>query len=389
LTSLFFRGSLPPNSKPPEPLSKQQWLEEYDAWKNRQKPDLAKAFKENELPGRQYEDQAQKETNAAQLEALAKLSQKQSSPPAYLYKDVYISIVELDKGKVAILLVEQKIDLRAALQRQISLEKQKSGTPLDLYVFGFTPSPDPRLQTFDIIFKGQSPIVTQYSPKGVSGIYGKDIKNFQIANSERLKLQGDEALQPMLDRVVFFESLLITTQTAKFGIMFTPVGAVVFGVWDGTEAALDGRPGAAAFNYSMAGLGGFGMIGKLGKAGSIGEAALVAPNNAAHNAARYAELQNFLRAEMQRPHVVDPMLSGYMSELYRAGAQVGSGSTAAAVRVELATGGTVGGVTHSQKARDMIVALRRWLANNPTARPGDRAAAENVIIDLINSLAGR
>ena len=77
-----------------------------------------------------------------------------------------------------------------------------------------------------------------------------------------------------------------------------------------------------------------------------------------------------------------------MDELYRDNAQVGSGSTAAAVRHELATGEMVGGASHSQKAADMIKALDKWLRTHPTASPGDRAAAENVIKDLQDALAG-
>ena len=34
----------------------------------------------------------------------------------------------------------------------------------------------------------------------------------------------------------------------------------------------------------------------------------------------------------------------------------------------------------------MINALEKWLRNNPNARPGDRAAAENIIKDLRNAL---
>ncbi|MDJ0652188.1 MAG: hypothetical protein QNJ27_04215 [Simkaniaceae bacterium] len=34
----------------------------------------------------------------------------------------------------------------------------------------------------------------------------------------------------------------------------------------------------------------------------------------------------------------------------------------------------------------MINALEKWLRNNPTAGPGDRAAAENIIKDLRNAL---
>jgi len=106
------------------------------------------------------------------------------------------------------------------------------------------------------------------------------------------------------------------------------------------------------------------------------------------NAADFARYKNELRAAMEKPHVEDPVLAQYMDELYRPNAQIGSGSTAAAVRHELATGGTVGGRTHSQKAKDMTTALQRWLKNNPKASPGDRAAAENVIQDMSNALNG-
>jgi hypothetical protein len=113
-----------------------------------------------------------------------------------------------------------------------------------------------------------------------------------------------------------------------------------------------------------------------------------APNNAAHNAANFARYKDELRAAMSKPYARDPDLVGYLDELYRPGAQVGSGSTAAAVRHELATGAAVGGRTHSQKARDMIVALQRWLKKNPNCSLGDRAAAENVIRDMQNALDG-
>ncbi|HEV7301788.1 MAG TPA: fibronectin type III domain-containing protein [Tepidisphaeraceae bacterium] len=113
-----------------------------------------------------------------------------------------------------------------------------------------------------------------------------------------------------------------------------------------------------------------------------------ARGNAPHNAANFAKFKDQLRAAMTKPHVTDPELSRYMDELYRDNAQIGSGSTAAAVRLELATGGTVGGRTHSQKARDMSLALEKWLKNNPGASPGDRAAAENVLQDMLNALNG-
>ena len=110
----------------------------------------------------------------------------------------------------------------------------------------------------------------------------------------------------------------------------------------------------------------------------------------ATNRAEHELLKDGLRASMQKPFTRDPALTGLMDDLYRPGAQVGSGSTAAAVRQELATGIPVGGVTgHVQKAENYVRALEKWLRDNPTATPGDRAAAENVIRDLTNALNGR
>ncbi|MEQ9566429.1 MAG: Hint domain-containing protein, partial [Pseudomonadales bacterium] len=114
-----------------------------------------------------------------------------------------------------------------------------------------------------------------------------------------------------------------------------------------------------------------------------------APNYEAHNSATFARYKNELRAAMGKPHVNDSRLSGYMDELYRENASIGSGSTAAAVRHELATGGTVGGKTHSKKAEDMIIALQRWLKNNPNASSGDQSAAYYVLLDMIIALNGK
>lgn len=110
----------------------------------------------------------------------------------------------------------------------------------------------------------------------------------------------------------------------------------------------------------------------------------MAANRATHEAYKDA-----LHAAMSKPAVYDPALARLINPLYRENASIGSGSTAAAVRHELATGQPVGGSFDSQKATNSIRALERWMSNNPTARPGDRAAAENVIRDMSNALNGR
>jgi hypothetical protein len=117
-------------------------------------------------------------------------------------------------------------------------------------------------------------------------------------------------------------------------------------------------------------------------------AATNTPTGAANRAAHQAYTDG-LRAAMERPHVVNSELSGLMDDLYRPGAKVGSGSTAAAVRHELATGAQVGGRSHVQKAGDYARALEDWVRRNPTASPGDRSAAENVARDLRNALGDR
>ncbi len=109
----------------------------------------------------------------------------------------------------------------------------------------------------------------------------------------------------------------------------------------------------------------------------------------ATNRAAFEDYTDSLRAAMERPYVRDQELSRLLDYLYRPGATVGSGSTAAAVRAELANPGTlVGGRSHIQKAEDAIRSLSRWLRVHPEAVLGDRAAAENVIRDLTNALGG-
>jgi hypothetical protein len=81
-----------------------------------------------------------------------------------------------------------------------------------------------------------------------------------------------------------------------------------------------------------------------------------------------------------------------IDELYK-GAKtdnpVGTGSTADAIRHEIATREPVGGKWHAQKGLDYINALGRWLRRSPQASASDRAVAQQTIADLDSALMGR
>jgi len=64
-------------------------------------------------------------------------------------------------------------------------------------------------------------------------------------------------------------------------------------------------------------------------------------SNEAHNAANFEKYKDELRGSMSKPNATNGELAGYMDELYRPGATIGSGSTADAIRHELATGGEI------------------------------------------------
>jgi hypothetical protein len=108
----------------------------------------------------------------------------------------------------------------------------------------------------------------------------------------------------------------------------------------------------------------------------------------ARNRAAFERYLRDMRETMQRPHVENPHLAEMMAKHYRPAAEIGSGSTAAAIRYERATGELVGGSSHIQKGQNDIVFFRRWLEENPMAAAGDRAAAENVLKDLEDALRG-
>ncbi|MGL4860955.1 MAG: hypothetical protein ACRC5A_14750 [Enterobacteriaceae bacterium] len=109
----------------------------------------------------------------------------------------------------------------------------------------------------------------------------------------------------------------------------------------------------------------------------------------ARNPQQHEKYKIGLRKSMEKPVVKDPKLQRIMDKLYRPNAKIGNGSTADAVRHEIATGEKVGGRLHTQKAQDHVRELQAWLRQNQSATPGDRAAAENVIKDLQNALGGK
>jgi hypothetical protein len=112
----------------------------------------------------------------------------------------------------------------------------------------------------------------------------------------------------------------------------------------------------------------------------------IATKEGAKNVLNYKEYKRQLRRQMSKPYVSNPDLAEVVDDLYRPGGTVGSGSTADAIRHELKTGQMVKGKLHSQKGMDAIRFLKKWLKNNPTASPGDRSAAENILQDLIDAL---
>lgn len=169
----------------------------------------------------------------------------------------------------------------------------------------------------------------------------------------------------------------------------------------GTSAAVGG--GIAAVRLAAAGrkvVRAFVLMKATVKAGAVGRLIVsgrrvpVLSRNfrqvsEAANRATHAKYLDELRAAMAKPPTKDPELSDIMDRLYRADADIGSGSTAAAIRHELATGKPTREAWHSKKAEDRIRNLERWLRKNPHATHGDRAAAENVIRDMQNALKGQ
>lgn len=94
---------------------------------------------------------------------------------------------------------------------------------------------------------------------------------------------------------------------------------------------------------------------------------------------------------LPKPKVSDPKLQNYVDNLYKGTtnpARVGTGTTADAVRNELATGQPTGGTFHSIKAQETINGFERWLRTNPGASYSDRLVAQSLLDDLRSALGG-
>lgn len=121
--------------------------------------------------------------------------------------------------------------------------------------------------------------------------------------------------------------------------------------------------------------------GLSARPGSLFERLLLPPDRIQHEA-----LKTTYRQKMGIPNIKDLHLRVMLKNLYRDAAEVGSGSTADAIRRETIKGIPTKGKFHLDKGIKYEKSLERWLRNNPTASPGDRAAVENILLDLKDSL---
>jgi hypothetical protein len=131
-----------------------------------------------------------------------------------------------------------------------------------------------------------------------------------------------------------------------------------------------------------------GIKPKTYKGGKYAEAEDVKVNIDPKNRSAHELYKQDLRIKMERPYAEDPKLVKILNDLHHDHSSVGSGSTAAALREELRTGLPVGGKFHTQKTEEGIHLLNDWLKSNFLAKQGDRAAAENMLRDLLEASRG-
>ncbi len=92
---------------------------------------------------------------------------------------------------------------------------------------------------------------------------------------------------------------------------------------------------------------------------------------------------------LPKPIVNDAELQNYVNDLYKGTTnpnRVGTGTTADAVREEVATGQATAGKFHIQKAEDTARGLGNWLRRNPGADPHDRLVARSLRDELLDAL---
>jgi RHS repeat-associated protein len=91
------------------------------------------------------------------------------------------------------------------------------------------------------------------------------------------------------------------------------------------------------------------------------------------------------------PKVANAKLANLVKDLFK-GAKtqnpIGTGSTADAVRNEILTGLPTAGKFHSQKAREYITALEKWMQKNAGADHRDKMVAQSLLDDLRSALGG-
>jgi hypothetical protein len=92
---------------------------------------------------------------------------------------------------------------------------------------------------------------------------------------------------------------------------------------------------------------------------------------------------------LPKPNVTDPKLRNLVDNLYKGTTnpnRIGTGTTADAVRAELATGQSTAGRFHIQKAEETVRGLQNWLQKHPDASYSDRLVAQSLLDDLLKAL---
>jgi len=92
---------------------------------------------------------------------------------------------------------------------------------------------------------------------------------------------------------------------------------------------------------------------------------------------------------LPKPNVTDPKLRNLVDNLYKGTSnpnRTGTGTTADAVRAELATGQSTAGKLHIQKAEETVRGLQNWLQKHPNASYSDRLVAQSLLNDLLHAL---